>query len=171
MSAQVFKVTRAAPGEREDVLVAQGRGPGGAPDDALEVVEHPGLRARPVVRESTEALVIELPNGDRFAFLLDKGAREGGVALEAGETQLRGCAAPACVVRLRASGDVEVTPAAGRNVILAGGAQRVAREGDSVQVTIPAGVVLVPSMAGPVPSPAPITLNGTVTAGATRVRA
>ncbi len=132
MSAQVFKVTRAAPGEREDVLVAQGRGPGGAPDDALEVVEHPGLRARPVVRESTEALVIELPNGDRFAFILDKGAREGGVALEAGETQLRGCAAPACVVRLRASGDIEVTPADGRHVILACGSASVAREGDAV---------------------------------------
>ena len=169
--ARVFRVTRAAPGARAEVLVAQGQGPGGAPDDALEVVEHPGLRARPVVRDTTEALVLELPNGDRFAFLLDKGAREGGVALEAGETQLRGCASAATVVRLRASGDVEVTPAEGRSVILAGGAQRVAREGDSVQVTIPTGAVLVSSPSGPVTNPAPIVLTGTVTAGAARVRA
>ena len=130
--ARVFRVTRAAPGARADVLVAQGSGPGGAPDDAIEVVEHPGLRARPVVRDTTEALVLELPNGDRFAFLLDKGAREGGVALEAGETQLRGCASAATVVRLRASGDIEVTPAEGRSVILAGGNARVARVGDAV---------------------------------------
>lgn len=132
MSAQVFMITRAAPGASAEVLVAQGQGPGGAPDDALEVVEHPGLRARPVMRGTTEALVIELPNGDRFAFIIDKGAREGGVALEAGETQLRGCASAATVVRLRASGDIEVTPADGRSVILARGGAHVAREGDAV---------------------------------------
>lgn len=128
----VFRITREAPGASADVLVAQGRGPGDAPDDALEVVESPGIRARPVVRGATEALVIELPNGDRFAFVIDKGAKEGAVALEAGETQLRGCAVAASVVRLRASGDIEVTPAEGRNVVLAGGSERVARRNDAV---------------------------------------
>jgi len=103
VNVRVFPLTRAATGERE-VLVAQGLGPGGATDDAIEVVESPGLRSRPVVRESTEALVLELPSGDRFAFVIDKGPRDGAVALEAGETQLRGCAMAASVVRLRASG-------------------------------------------------------------------
>ena len=168
---QVFQITREAPAPGRDVLVAQGRGHGGAPDDAIEVVESPGLRARPVVRGATEALVVELPNGDRFAFIIDKGSKDGAVAVEAGETQLRGCASAATVVRLRASGDIEVTPAAGRSVILAGGTQRVARQGDGVQVTIPTGAVLVSSPSGPVTNPAPIVLTGTVTAGAARVRA
>lgn len=128
--ARVFRVTRAAPGARADVLVAQGSGPGGAPDDALEVVEHPGLRARPVVRDTTEALVLELPSGDRFAFIIDKGSKEGAVAVEAGETQLRGCASAATVVRLRASGDVDVVAAPGRLVRLQGATQPFVRGAD-----------------------------------------
>ena len=165
----VFQITRAAPGEAGDVLVAQGRGHGDAPDDALEVVESPGLRTRPVVRGSTEALVVELPNGDRFAFVIDKGAKEGAVALEDGETQLRGCAMAAAVVRLRASGDIEVTPAEGRRVVLAGGTERVARVGDAVRVTIPVGAVAVMTPGGPVANAAPIVADGVVTAGAERV--
>ncbi len=146
MNVTVFQITRAATSDTREVSVAQGRGQGGAPDDALEVVEPPGLRARPVVRSSTEALVVELPNGDRFAFLLDKEAREGAVALEAGETQLRGCAVPAAVVRIRASGDVEITPAEGCSVILAGGTERVARREGAVRA---AGTTAPPSgMAG-----------------------
>ncbi len=168
---QVFRITRAAPREGADLLVAQGRGHGDAPDDALEVVQPVGLRARPVVRGSTEALVFELPNGDRFAFVIDKAAADGAVALEAGETQLRGCAMAASVVRLRASGDIEVTPAAGRHVVLAGGGARVAREGDGVRVTIPTGAIALMSPSGPVSNTAPIVVDGTITAGAERVRA
>ena len=132
MNVRVYQITRAAPGASADVLTAQGKGPGDAPDDSLEVVQMPGLRARPVVRGSSEALVLELPNGDRFAFIVDKGTSDGAVALEAGETQLRGCASAATVVRLRASGDIEITPATGRSVILAGGTAKVARVGDAV---------------------------------------
>jgi len=51
-----------------------------------------------------------------------------------------------------------------------GGSTRAAREGDSVSVTIPAGAVLVSSPGGPVPSPAPITLTGTITSGTTALR-
>lgn len=142
MNVRVYQLTHATPGEAADVLTVQGRGPGGAPDDAMEAVQAPGLRTHPVVRASTEAIVFELPNGDRFAFVIDKGASEGAVALEAGETQLRGCAMAASVVRIRANGDIELTPAAGRNVtlnvsgagnvVLAGGTHAVAREGDAV---------------------------------------
>lgn len=128
----VHRITRTAPAEGRNVITAQGRGHGGAPDDSIEIVETPGLRARPPVRASSEALVLELPNGDRFAFLVDKGARTGAVACEDGETQLHGAANAATVIRLRASGDIEITPATGRNVILAGGTAKVAREGDAV---------------------------------------
>lgn len=130
MNVRVFPLTRAAPGASADVLVAQGLGHGGATDDALEVVESPGLRARPVVRDSTEALVLELPNGERFAFIVDKGAKDGAVALEAGETQLRGCATAASVVRLRASGDIDVVSAPGRMVRLQGATQPFVRGAD-----------------------------------------
>jgi hypothetical protein len=51
-----------------------------------------------------------------------------------------------------------------------GGSARAAREGDSVSVTIPAGAVLVSSPGGPIPSPAPITLTGTITSGTTALR-
>lgn len=163
---RIYQITLAAPGANADVLTAQGKGPGDAPDDSLEVVQMPGLRARPVVRGSSEALVLELPNGDRFAFLLDKGASDGAVALEAGETQLRGCASAATVVRLRASGDIEVTPATGRNVILAGGTERIARRGDAVRVTIPSGTTLSLSTGGTATTTAPVVCNGTITEGA-----
>lgn len=51
-----------------------------------------------------------------------------------------------------------------------GGTRSAARDGDSVSVTIPAGAVLVPSPGGPIPSPAPITLSGTITSGTTALR-
>lgn len=130
MTVSVFQITREATGSSEDVSVAQGRGHGGAPDDALEVVQPPGLRARPPVRGTTEALVLELPNGDRFAFVIDKGSKSGAVAVEAGETQLHGCATPASVVRLRASGDIDVVAAPGRVVRLQGATQPFVRGTD-----------------------------------------
>lgn len=173
MLVSVFRLTRLAAGESTDALVAQGRGPGDAPDDALEVVQAPGLRARPLVRDSTEALVVELPAGDRFAFVIDKALPEGAVALEEGETQLRGCARAAAVVRLRASGDVEVTAAPGRAVILAGGERAVARQGDAVRVTIPMGALIPPGApGGPLPAaPMGLTVEGVVVEGNERVRA
>jgi hypothetical protein len=51
-----------------------------------------------------------------------------------------------------------------------GGTRSAARDGDSVSVTIPAGAVLVSSPGGPIPSPAPITLSGTITSGTTALR-
>lgn len=51
-----------------------------------------------------------------------------------------------------------------------GGTRSAARDGDSVSVTIPAGAVLVSSPGGPIPSPAPITLAGTITSGTAALR-
>ncbi len=49
---------------------------------------------------------------------------------------------------------------------IAGGGQRAARDGDTVEVTIPAGIVLIP---GGLPNLAPITLTGTITSGSSKV--
>jgi len=168
----LFRVTLARWGSAARALVMQGRSAAGAPDDELEVVQPIGLHARAPVRSSSEALVLELPSGDRFAFPIDKGSAEGAVAAEDGETQLWGAGNAAVVVRLLASGDIEITPAPGRNVILAGGSANVARAGDPVSVSIPIGAVLVSSPGGPVPNPAPIPLTGaSITSGNPRVKA
>lgn len=120
-----FRVTLASWASRVRALLVQLRGPDGAaiPGDGVEVVQPMGLRARPVVRASTEALVLELPNGERLAFVIDKARDEGAVEPEAGETQLHGLASQSAVVRIRASGAVEITAASGQPVTLQGGTQ------------------------------------------------
>ncbi|NJK44984.1 MAG: hypothetical protein HC933_12470, partial [Pleurocapsa sp. SU_196_0] len=47
-----------------------------------------------------------------------------------------------------------------------------ARKTDSVRVTIPSGTVLVPNPVGgpPIPNPVPITLDGTITSGSSKVK-
>jgi hypothetical protein len=47
-----------------------------------------------------------------------------------------------------------------------------ARKTDEVRVTIPPGTVMVPNPAGgpPIPNPVPITLNGTITGGSSKVK-
>lgn len=170
----LFRVTLARWGSAARALVMQGRSAADAPDDELEAVQPIGLHARAPVRSSSEALVLELPSGDRFAFPLDKGSAEGAVEAEEGETQLYGAGNAAVVVRLRADGDIEITPAAGRSVILAGGTANVARAGDPVSVSIPIGAVMIPhpTTGLPVPNPTPIPLTGaTITSGNPRVKA
>ena len=168
----LFRITLARWGSAARALVMQGRSAAGAPDDELEVVQPIGLHARAPVRSTSEALVLELPNGDRFAFPIDKGAAVGAVEAEEGETQLYASGNAAVVVRLRPNGDIEITPAAGRNVILAEGVADVARAGDPVSVSIPIGAVLVNVMGVPTPNPAPIPLTGAaITSGNPRVKA
>lgn len=55
----------------------------------------------------------------------------------------------------------------------AAGGEPVAREGDSVEVTIPMESIMVPNPAGgaPVPNPSPIVLTGKITSGAAKVKA
>lgn len=192
MTVRIYQITRAAPGASHDLLIVQGRGPGDVPDDTIEVIESPGLRTRPVVRASTEAVVLELENGDRFAFVIDKHKDAGAVPTEAGETQLRGCAKPAAVVRLRASGAIQVVAAPGQHVeltvsdgghvVLNGGSLDVARATDPVTpsagllATLSAIVGVLNAPAGPVVS-APGTVPpftgsiGTIASGNTTVKA
>jgi len=124
-----FRVTLARWASAVHTLLVQGQGPGGQPADATEVYQPPGLRARPVVSDTTEALVIELPNGERIALVIDKGL--GGTAPAEGETQLHGQAEPTATVTIRANGDIQITPKAGRQILLGDGAtKKVNREGD-----------------------------------------
>lgn len=124
-----FRVTLARWASAVQTLLVQGRGPGEQPAENVEVYQPLGLRARPVVANSTEALVIELPNGGRIALVIDKGL--GGAVPAEGETQLHGQAAPDANITIKANGDIQITPKAGRQILLGDGAtKKVNREGD-----------------------------------------
>lgn len=123
-SALLAQLRRGAEVDREAAI----------PADDVEVLQPLGLRVRPVApdpaRGTLEAFVVEQPNGDRVAVVLvDKATQAGDVQPAAGETLLHGLAERSAVVHIRASGDIELTPKAGRNVILAGGSTPVAKEG------------------------------------------
>lgn len=158
-------------------LLAQLRGDGDIAADAVEVVQPAGLRARPTVTSTLEALVVEMPNGDRVAaFLVDKARAEGTVEPEAGETQLHGLADPGARVRLRADGSVDLH--SGVQIRLGEGAsKKVARVGDTVRVTIPAGTTFTGTIAGSPPTAAtftttaPVVCNGEIITGSDIVRA
>ncbi len=184
MSAEHWKVTALRWGTRARVLLAQLRGLGAEGereraqrDDDVEVASPLGLRVRPAISGSLEAVVVETPGGERVAVVLvDKARAAGAVEAEVGETQLHGLAEQSAVIRIRASGDIELTPKTGRSVILAGGTHGAAREGHAVSV---GRLVFVPGSSGasllwngaPVSSAPPGTeITGTITDGAEHVR-
>lgn len=156
MSAEHWKVTALRWATHARVLLAQlrGVGPAGDPergqrDDDVEVSTPLGLRVRPAVTDSLNAVVIETPSGERIALVLvDKARAAGAVEAEEGETQLHGLGEPSAVIRIRASGDIELTPKAGRDVVVAGGTLKVARETDPV--TIGTVTAVAPPMGGAV---------------------
>lgn len=177
-----FRVTLARWASNVHSLLVQGRGAGEIPADAVEVYQPQGLRAVPVPRAETEALVIELANGERLALVIDKKRDGGAVVPEAGETQVHGLAQPAAVIRWRASGKIEVTPLAGQDLVLAGGSLEVARRTDPVTaaaglLTTLGQIVTLLNTPGPVVG-APATITpftgptvGTITSGAPTVKA
>ncbi len=120
-----FRVTLARWAANVHTLLLQGRGPGEQPADDIEAYQPLGLRTRPVVARSTEALVIELPNGERVAFVCDKGLSS--TPPEEGETQLHGLKETSAVVRIRASGAIEITAKSGQRVDLQGASQPFVR--------------------------------------------
>jgi phage gp45-like len=65
-------------------------------------------------------------------------------------------------------GDVAID-AAGQ-IKLAGGGPGIARNGDSVQVTIPPNTVAVMTPSGPVANPSPIPVKGAITAGSSKAQ-
>lgn len=175
-----FRVTLARWASNVHTLLVQGRGAGDIPADAVEVYQPQGLRSVPVPRAETEALVIELANGERLALLIDK-KRDGAVVPEAGETQVHGLSQPAAVIRVRASGKIEVTPLAGQDVVLAGGSLEVARRTDPVTasaglLTTLGQIVTLLNTPGPVVGAAGAVTPfsgtvGTITGGAPNVKA
>lgn len=156
MSAEHWKVTALRWSARARVLLAQLRGLGptgeqesGQRDDDVEVAVPMGLRVQPAVTESLEAVVVETASGERVALVLvDKARGAGAVEAEEGETQLHGLAEQSAVIRIRASGDIELTPKAGRDVVVNGGSLKVARETDPV--TIGTLTATAPPMGGAV---------------------
>lgn len=74
------------------------------------------------------------------------------------------------VIRMLDDGDVEIVPVGELRVGEATAAAPVGRVGDSVQVSIPPGTVLVSTPLGPAPNPVPIPLTGTITSGAPKVK-
>lgn len=128
-------LTRWATGQAR-ALLAQLRGAGetGRDEEAeahddVEVLQPLGLRVRPVQRGSLEAVVIERGDERVALFLVDKARATGAVEAEEGETQLHGLAEQSAVVRIRANGDVEITPKSGRKVLLGGGSLAALTDG------------------------------------------
>lgn len=176
-----FRVTLARWASNVHTLLVQGRGAGDIPADAVEVYQPQGLRSVPVPRAETEALVIELANGERLALVIDK-KRDGAVVPGAGETVVHSLAQPDSVIWWRSSGRIEVTPLAGQDVVLAGGSLEVARRTDPVTasaglLTTLGQIVTLLNTPGPVVG-APTNVTpftgptvGTITSGAPNVKA
>ena len=164
-------------------LMAQLRGAGetGSDDsaeahDEVEIVQPIGLRAHPVVRDSLEAFAVTRGDERIALFLVDKGRRAGGVEPEAGGLVLHGLAEESAVIYIRASGDIEITPKTGRDVVLAGGSLNAARSSDAVQVTLDVtavGGITAPPGGGPCTlTTGAVTLSGSITGtGAPHVKA
>lgn len=105
------------------------------PADDVEVIQPLGVRAKPVVREGTEAAVFELANGQRVCILVDKTRDTGAVEPADGEVVLGGLAAPAAVVHIKADGSIEITSAgSGHVTVTANGTGEVRLNGADVKV-------------------------------------
>lgn len=141
--------------------------------DAVEVMQPAGLMAAPSLSSTAEAAFVRIGDQVIALALADKGAPA--QAVEEGEVRLYGpgSANATAVIRIRADGSIEITPKAGLNVVLAGGSQDVARSSDPVSVTLTAlqiATIIAPPGGGPCTG-GPITLSGTITSGAPRVKA
>lgn len=141
------KVLRTALGARARALFVQLRGLGDSANDDgaesiddVEVLQPLGLFARPTIRASLEALIVELGEEVLAIALGDKGA---GVLndVEEGETRVYSAGGSTCRVRLRADGSIDIEATSNKNiritsagsgdVVLNGGSLKVARVTDS----------------------------------------
>lgn len=135
---------------RATTIQLAGVGAEGADDsaergDAVEVLQPAGLMAAPSITSTTEACFVR--HGDRQVALglLDKGAPAQDV--EAGETRIYavGGSNAQTVIRLRASGDIEIIAGASHEVVINNGLLRIAR------VTDPVRIGTLTATAGPYP--------------------
>lgn len=161
--------------------------------DEAEVLQPAGFASRPAITDTLEGFAVMRGDEPVVLVLLDKGAPAQDV--EAGETRLygvNGSTNGAAVIRIRATGAIEVTAKSGTNVsisvsgggnvVLAGGSLEVARRTDPVTaaaglLTTLGQIATLLNTAGPVVG-APGTVTpftgptvGTITSGATNVKA
>lgn len=140
MSFDLPKIVATTLGTASRVLLARLRGFGStgdddnaAPFDDAEVAHPIGYMARPVASATLEAVVWREGDDAIVLAILDKGMPVVS-DLEEGEARIYGPKEPSATFRIRASGDIEVTPKAGRKVYVGGpaGGEPIAL-GDQVQ--------------------------------------
>lgn len=139
---EIVKVTATQVSSSTRVLTFQGAGVGAEGDDNgaerwddCELAQPAGLMARPALSETTECVAIR--RGDELLGLVivDKGAPAQGV--ETGETRLygvNGSTNDGALIRIRASGRIEITTESGQDLVLNAGTLKVARVTDPVRV-------------------------------------
>lgn len=193
-----WKVTRVAFDAVSNLLGLQLRGDGAAgnddgavPEDDAQFLGQLGVAVRPIVTATLEALGYQDGDEVRVMKLWDKDRSP--TDLAAGETRVFAVGDLTARVRLKtdgltveargatltitSSGAVQVTPAAGQDIVLNGGSLRVARETDAVTVnaalvTTLGQVATLLNTAGPVVgAPGSVTpftgpTVGTITLGA-----
>lgn len=161
--------------------------------DAVEIAQPLGLLAAPTITATTEAVCIR--RGDELValVLIDKGATA--QAIESGETRLHGVGSSnaAAVFRIRADGSIEITATSakdisltvsgGGDVVLAGGALKVARDTDPVSIgawthvpaagagVTPCSLTYTPPGGAATPIVTATAVTGKITDGATNVKA
>ncbi len=124
------------------------------------------------------------PKGAEALFLSVGGARNGGVAILAGNRELRPKSLAEGEIALYTRDGLRLYAKADKSLELTADALRIgssdaskgaARKGDSVKVTIPANTFVISVTGGSgapavgVPNPAPIDVTGTVTSGSGKV--
>jgi len=194
--ARFVKVVRTAVSTTRRVLTAQFRGYGSSESDATaenidgadtagsgaELVQPLGLVARPVLTSHTEALVVELRDGDEVIAIAVVDKSRAALTVEEGGVRLVGAGpdnTTAAGVYIRAAGKVEIDSEVGEDIVLNAGTLAVARFSDTVSkssdlalwMTQVEGVCngVVPFSVAPL-SPTFVTV-GTISSGATRVKA
>ena len=159
---EFVKVTSVAVSTSTRAVTMQAAGAGAEGDDndaerfdEVEVVQPLGVLANPILTDTTQAVAVR--HGDELValFIVDKG--RSAQAIESGETRLYGAGTnnQTTVIRLRASGAIEITSANNGAInITANGTGDVVVNGGSLKiarVTAPVRVGTVTGTAGPYP--------------------
>lgn len=159
---EFVKITSVAVSTSTRAVTMQAAGAGAEGDDNdaerfddVEVVQPLGVLASPILTDTTQAVAVR--HGDELValFIVDKG--RSAQAIESGETRLYGAGTnnQTTVIRLRASGAIEITSANNGainitangtgDVVVNGGSLKIARVTDPVRIGTLAGT------AGPYP--------------------
>jgi hypothetical protein len=159
---EFVKVTSVAVSTSTRAVTMQAAGAGAEGDDndaerfdEVEVVQPLGVLANPILTDTTQAVAVR--HGDELValFIVDKG--RSAQAIESGETRLYGAGTnnQTTVIRLRASGAIEITSANNGAInITANGTGDVVVNGGSLKlarVTDPVRIGTVTGTAGPYP--------------------